>query len=622
MQITDVLVLLTVWISCVAAKTHTWYYKTGWVDANPDGCFDRKMIGWNDTWPLPILRAKKGDTINLYLTNGFDNANTSVHFHGLFQNGSNQMDGPEFITQCPIPPGETMLYNFTLTQHGTYWYHSHTQGQYGDGMRGVFIIDDDKDYDFDFDEEVTLTLGEHYHDDSSVLLPKFLSRYNPTGAEPIPQNALFNESRNVTWNVEPNKTYFLRIVNVGRFVSQYLKMEDHSFEIVEVDGVFVEKNTTDMIYVTAAQRYGVLVHTKSDTSKNYRFCNYFDTDMLDLQPEELQVNGTNAIVYNKDAEIPTDYMEIDSWEDEVFDDFYLVPVDKKELLPEADMVITLDVKMDNLNDGVNYAFFNDITYTKPKVPILMSALAAGDKATDVQIYGSNTHSFVLNGGETIDIVVNSMDPGKHPFHLHGHTFQLIARGPGVENDDDDPIPFNPDDHPDYPEYPMMRDTVFVNPSSYIVLRFKADNPGVWFFHCHIEWHLDQGLAVVLVEDPIGMQKQETQQLTDDSRRMCEKLNIPLNANAAGNTDWLDLTGENKQVKDLPGGFTARGIVALVFSCICGILGVAMIAYYGMQDIKNVEERVMRDLDVQVSDLEDDSLEVGGSSSHDSSDLRK
>ena len=211
------------------------------MNANPDGGFERPMIGFNDSWPLPTLRVKKGDTVNLYLINGFDDRNTSLHFHGLFQHGTNQMDGPEMVTQCPIPPGETFLYNFTVDdQVGSYWYHSHTSGQYGDGMRGVFIIEDD-DFPYDYDEEVILTLGEHYHDFSDDLHKNFMSRYNPTGAEPIPLNILFNETRNNTWKVEPGKTYFVRIINIGRFVSQYVWMEDHEFTIVEVDGIYVEK---------------------------------------------------------------------------------------------------------------------------------------------------------------------------------------------------------------------------------------------------------------------------------------------------------------------------------------------------------------------------------------------
>lgn len=604
--------------SFVAAETHTWYYTTTWVDANPDGTFERPVIGFNNSWPLPILRVKTGDTINLYLTNGFDDANTTLHFHGLFQNGTNQMDGPEMVTQCPIAPGDTFLYNFTVTgQVGTYWYHSHTAGQYGDGMRGVFIIEEEskEDYPFDFDEEVVLSIGEWYHENSQTLIKSFLNRYNPTGAEPIPKNTLFNDTRNNTWHVEPNKTYFTRIVNVGGFVSQYLYMEDHEFEIVAVDGVYVEKNTTDLIYITIAQRYDVLIRTKNETDKNYAFMNKIDDDMLDVIPSDLILNSTNYIVYDEEADLPDEYY-IDSIDD-FFDDFYLVPTSGDKLMDEADYAITVDVVMDNLGNGVNYAFFNNISYVTSKVPIIGTALSAGDYATNSYVYG-NVNAFVLQKDDVIDIRLNNQDTGKHPFHLHGHVFQLIERGAPVD-DSESPVSFDPNNHTAYPEVPMQRDTVYVNPQSYIVLRFKADNPGVWFFHCHIEWHLEQGLAMVLIEAPEEMQDTESQQLTENFKQVCNNVGVNYTGNAAGNTvNYLDLTGENKQEKALPAGFTARGIVALVFSIIAGLVGIAAIAFYGMADVKNIEENVIRDLDVDL-DLDEeeasDLAEEGGSSSH-------
>lgn len=590
--------------SLVAAETHTWYFETTWVNANPDGVLERPVIGFNGSWPLPTLTVKKGDTVNLYLTNGFTDRNTTLHFHGMFQNGSAQMDGPEMVTQCPISPGDTYLYNFTVAEQvGTYWYHSHTAGQYGDGMRGLFIIQekDDSDYPFKFDEELTLSIGEWYHKLADELIPKFLNRYNPTGAEPIPQNTLFNDTRNNTWKVQPDTTYFVRIVNVGGFVSQYLYMEDHEFEIVEVDGVYVESNTTDMLYITIAQRYGVLIHTKNDTSKNYAFMQKIDDDMLDVIPSDLLLNSTNYIVYDELAPLPEEYYvdELD-----FFDDFYLKPVSKEPLMDDADHVITIDVAMDNLGNGVNYAFFNNITYVTPKVPIVSTVLSAGELATNSFIYG-NVNAFVLQKDDIIDIRLNNFDTGKHPFHLHGHVFQVIERAPGVP-DTESPVPFDPENHAEYPEYPMIRDTVYVNPQSYVVMRFKADNPGVWFFHCHIEWHLEQGLAIVLIEAPEEMQKQESQQLTDNFKQVCNKTGVAYAGNAAGNTvNFLDLTGANVQHKALPSGFTARGIVALVFSCIAGILGLVAIAFYGMADVKNIEENVIRDLDVDIDDVDDD-----------------
>ncbi|KAG8202381.1 iron transport multicopper oxidase FET3 [Candida albicans P57072] len=601
--LTSLLVSITFLVSLVAAETHTWYFKTGWVNANPDGVYERPMIGFNDTWPLPTLRVKKGDRVQLYLINGFDNLNTTLHFHGLFQNGTNQMDGPEMVTQCPIPPGETYLYNFTVDQVGTYWYHSHTAGQYGDGMRGVFVIDDD-DFPYDYDEDVVLTVGDHYHKYSSDIIPSFLSRFNPTGAEPIPQNFLFNETRNLTWKVEPGKTYLVRIVNVGGFVSQYLWMEDHEFTVVEVDGIYVEKNTTDMLYITTAQRYSVLINTKNSTDKNYAFMQRVDTDMLDVIPSDLQLNGTNYIVYNEDASLPEAY-DVDSL-DNYLDDFYLKPLSKEKLLDDADYTITVDVQMDNLGNGVNYAFFNNITYTTPKVPTLLTVLSAGDAATNELVYGTNTNSFVLQGGDVVDIVLNNLDTGKHPFHLHGHAFQLIERHKEIP-EGEDPVTYNATDHADWPEYPMVRDTVYVRPQSYIVMRFKADNPGVWFFHCHIEWHLEQGLAFQLIEDPQGIQKNE--KITDNHKQICEKVGVPWEGNAAANSkDYLNLVGENVQVKRLPTGFTAKGIVALVFSCISAFLGLAAISYYGMNDIENMEKRVARDLDVYFDDDDDEEEE--------------
>jgi iron transport multicopper oxidase len=80
----------------------------------------------------------------------------------------------------------------------------------------------------------------------------------------------------------------------------------------------------------------------------------------------------------------------------------------------------------------------------------------------------------------VEIVLNNDDPGKHPFHLHGHEFQVVARS------DDDAGAWN-ETEGELRDTPMRRDTVLVRPNGNIVLRFKADNPGVWFFHCHIEW---------------------------------------------------------------------------------------------------------------------------------------
>ena len=107
-----------------------------------------------------------------------------------------------------------------------------------------------------------------------------------------------------------------------------------------------------------------------------------------------------------------------------------------------------------------------------------------------------------------------------------------------------------------------------------------------------------------------LSKNSSQHLTDNHKQICEKVGVSWEGNAAANSNnYLDLKGENIQVKRLPTGFTARGIVALVFSCIAAFLGIAAIAYYGMNDIEDVEERVARDLDVDLDEENEDEEEA-------------
>lgn len=66
-----------------------------------------------------------------------------------------------------------------------------------------------------------------------VLIPQFTSYKNPTGAEPIPNSAVINDSENATFAVEPNKTYRLRFVNMAAFAAFHVWIEGHDMYIIE-----------------------------------------------------------------------------------------------------------------------------------------------------------------------------------------------------------------------------------------------------------------------------------------------------------------------------------------------------------------------------------------------------
>jgi iron transport multicopper oxidase len=115
------------------------------------------------------------------------------------------------------------------------------------------------------------------------------------------------------------------------------------------------------------------------------------------------------------------------------------------------------------------------------------------------------------------------------------------------------------------------------------------------FHCHIDWHLAQGLAMVLIEAPEMIQ--QTHKIPQQHYDVCRAAGMPIEGNAAANTqDFLDLSGQNKQVPSLPSGFTARGIVALVFSCISAVLGMAFITMYGLSEPKVLQKDSQSDVD--------------------------
>jgi len=112
------LLLLPLQILAVSAGTVTYNWEVDWVSVSPDG-HARPAVGINGQWPCPTISANFGDRVIVNVKNSLHNESTSIHFHGIFQQGSNEMDGPAMVTQCPIPPGEcTLLF---IPKWVTYW---------------------------------------------------------------------------------------------------------------------------------------------------------------------------------------------------------------------------------------------------------------------------------------------------------------------------------------------------------------------------------------------------------------------------------------------------------------------------------------------------------------------
>jgi hypothetical protein len=121
--------------------------------------------------------------------------------------------------------------------------------------------------------------------------------------------------------------------------------------------------------------------------------------------------------------------------------------------------------------------------------------------------GYNSWNYALNqqvlllgdagANKGAQIVINSLDGMEHPWHLHGHEFQIVGWGKGMYGQEHSTTQWNLHN-------PMRRDTVSVPAQSHVVLRFLADNPGLWIFHCHVAWHMEGGMVVQILERPTDL----------------------------------------------------------------------------------------------------------------------
>jgi manganese oxidase len=113
--------------------------------------------GYNGVCPGPTIEAVRGDRVRIILDNHLPEP-TTMHWHGL--EIPIHMDGMPYISQQPIVPGGRFVYEFTLDQDGTFFYHSHGAMQEMIGMTGLFILHPRQAYIPRVDHDFGLVLQE------------------------------------------------------------------------------------------------------------------------------------------------------------------------------------------------------------------------------------------------------------------------------------------------------------------------------------------------------------------------------------------------------------------------------------------------------------------------------
>lgn len=495
---------------------------------------NRTVLTINDQFPGPLIRLNRGDTLLVNVTNRLPNA-TTIHWHGMFQNGTNWMDGTTGITQCPIPPGQNFLYNFTVqNQFGTYWYHAHAQVQSSDGIVGPLIVHAPEEVQmqqmYDFDQIVLLQ--DWYHDMSSSLLPGYLASGNENN-EPVPDNGLiqgtnhfncssygdggdgytcYDNSTMAVFSVERDKRYRLRFINTGAIAPFQVSVDNHTLQIIEADGTVVSPLTVHRFEISVAERYSVILTANQSSNTNYwlraemnTFC-FGSNDVLD--PEVLAV-----VTYTNTTTTPTDSVDWSDALDDVCQDLNntLLSPATTEQAPPADVLYEISFSFEIGDYALDVARINGTSWT-PNIedPTLNQAItglrASNNSFTTTGVstaFSANQLVITLPTVQVVDFLVLNFDDGAHPFHLHGHLFWVMATS------QDQYFPWNTDLYSQinstspniYTTNPMRRDVLTINAYGWALIRFRSDNPGLWAFHCHILWHLEAGLLMQFMALP-------------------------------------------------------------------------------------------------------------------------
>ena len=416
----------------------------------------------------PTLRASRGDRLVVDVDNRLTE-DTSVHWHGL--RIRNDMDGSPPDTQDPILPGSGFTYDFTLPDHGTYWYHSHSGLQADRGLFGALVIEDPDDTS-GADTDLVLVLDD-WLDGIAATPEQVLAALGPTGGghgshgshgidvsgeiTPTAQelvgqgmghsDVLGGPTQHIAYplhlingrtredparlEVPSGSRVRLRVINAAAETPYRIALAGHRLTVIAADGFDTQPFETDAALIAPAQRLDLTVDLSSG-----------------VWPFVARVEGregsTLAVIGTADAAgaTPTGARATD--------------------IPELDRRLAVDA---DLRPAEHAA----LPEREPD-QLWRLELIEGTGGYVWGIAGEDAARLQPRLGERIRMQLTNTTSMWHPMHLHGHTFASRTHAG------------------------LRRDTIAVLPGETATLDFDADNPGRWMIHCHNAYHFAAGMT--------------------------------------------------------------------------------------------------------------------------------
>ncbi|KAI9664629.1 MAG: hypothetical protein M1821_006075 [Bathelium mastoideum] len=492
-------------------KTVTYNLEITNTTCNPDGNGDRVCMLINGQYPGPTITANWGDTLSVTVKNSLQNNGTGIHWHGIRQYLTNEMDGVNGVTECPLAPGDTKTYTFLCTQFGTSWYHSHYSAQYGDGVVGPIVINGPASANYDIDLGPFPVTDWYYptswqeNDNSEIALQQ--------GAPgPPADNILINgtnkNAKNTTGSysvtkITAGKKYRLRLINTAVDNQIRVSLDNHLLQVMTTDFVPVKPTYNQTILLGIGQRYDVVINA-NQTAGNYWFR---ATAAADCQSGNSNANGALAI-FSYDS-VSTANPSSSAWPTPstgCFEPTNLAPF-WNQPVPSTSAFSNLDVGLTtgSVTIGPNLTVWGinatsiDVNWDKPVRSYLAEGNTSYPKGENIiQLPNENVWTYWLLQEVTNAPLIT------HPIHLHGHDFFVL----GSSGDNASPNPttapnivFNPATDAAKLNWatPIRRDTALLPQGGWLALAFYTNNPGPWLMHCHIAWHISEGLGLDFLE---------------------------------------------------------------------------------------------------------------------------
>ena len=502
----------------------------------------------------PAIHVKRGEILSVKVTNKLSDSGLTLHWHGFQMRGQQVYSGVAGVTQCPISPGETFLYQFKVDETpGTYWYHTQNgvnpSGQ--DFVRGPLIVHDVNDTITPLDDhylnpgerDVVLFYRDLYPNYLGFDLPLWLGGKTSAADESVEGNGIksgtFAWTRGVLNGEEQaeitvkNGEYRFRIINGGDNFAYFFSIDSYKLTVVAADGNPVEPFETDVILVNVGERFDVLINFEIETPTQDVWIRAMTTSekqdkgILGI----LRVRQNHSIPFSDitptGKDVTVDMEDLTVLNCKYFGDPQVNCNPITDLVPIVDQTSlnssSTDEAPDNDNEqviieeihGIDFDFIkaaagwfvsiDEGTFTQnviPKLPLIM------ESAED----GVSSHTLVLpmiQTNRTIGIVLRNKSLKNLPIYIQGHTVEVLEIATretatckngvcpllDLSSAFSEPI----EQLVKRQERGVLKSTITLPPGGAVVVRLHPENPGVWLLHSSVPVYSAEGLGLVINE---------------------------------------------------------------------------------------------------------------------------